>query len=338
MELSFPWEVIVVNNNSTDHTGELAYRLWEDYQGLSCLKVVDEPIPGLSFARERGLRTAQYEYVIFCDDDNWLHENYLSMAYQLMESNERIGVLGGMGQPVYEIPPPAWFYAYIGYYAADAQSALSGDVTDSKGFVYGAGMVIRKSVWKELESNRICTLLSDRKGNSLNSGGDAELCFNVKKLGYKIWYDEQLKFQHFIPRNRISWSYLIRLFRGFGESDIILNLYEYHFFDKFGEISSDNVSIPKRDYHQVGNYYVLWFIIMQKLFLKLARYKRIALKKAFYIKSIEGNRSDLTYHFTVSQIKSLMQLFFDFHVVNKKLLTYRNVLEILSFKRKPNSL
>lgn len=49
---NFPWEVIVVNNASTDNTEEAAFSSW-DRESIE-MRVVYEPQPGLSYARHRG--------------------------------------------------------------------------------------------------------------------------------------------------------------------------------------------------------------------------------------------------------------------------------------------
>jgi hypothetical protein len=66
------WEVLLVDNASQDDTAFVASGLWEDLGRPAPLRIVHEPIPGLSSARNAGIRNACYEYVILCDDDNWL--------------------------------------------------------------------------------------------------------------------------------------------------------------------------------------------------------------------------------------------------------------------------
>src|SRR6185437_11337360 len=69
------WEIIVVDNASTDNTCEKAIEIWESFgPGKPDFKVISEPTPGLSAARQKGINEALYDYVLFCDDDNWLDE------------------------------------------------------------------------------------------------------------------------------------------------------------------------------------------------------------------------------------------------------------------------
>ncbi len=222
-----PWEIIVVDNASTDNTVGKALEAWSKSQSDVSFKVVKQPKSGLSFAREKGLDTAQFEYCLFCDDDNWLDKNYVRLAYEIMSSNECIGVLGGLGEAICEIEAPHWFENVKHAYAVGPQCSYDGDVTEDRGFVFGAGAVLRRSVFLSLRYKGIQLLLSDRNGKKLSSGGDAEICYLYVLNGYKIFYSSKLKFQHFIPKERLTIEYYKKLTYGFTQARIILSLYKY---------------------------------------------------------------------------------------------------------------
>lgn len=201
------WEFILIDNNSTDGSADVAMEEWSLYKTGVPLRVIHEPELGLTYARERGFAEARYEYIIMCDDDNWLAENYVDTAYQVMSRNPRVGALGGFGKLVYEIDPPGYL-EFCNIFAAGEQGVRNGRVAHNK--LYGAGCVIRKSAIAKLKDLGFKTLLTDRKGNDLSSGGDYELCFAISILGYEIWYDDRLHFTHFITRERLNWDYFIR--------------------------------------------------------------------------------------------------------------------------------
>lgn len=204
------WELLIVNNNSTDHTIETANGFFNSHPEISG-SVLHEDTPGLSYARQMGFDHAKYEYIILCDDDNWLSPDYTSITFEIMESNPPIGSLGGCGKPVFETTPPAWFNYYRDYYATGPQNNKNGDITYSRSFVYGAGAVFRHSALAMLKQKGFQYLLTDRKGNSLVTGGDNELGYALVLSGYKIWYDERLQFSHFIPAKRTSFTYFLQL-------------------------------------------------------------------------------------------------------------------------------
>ena len=97
-------------------------------------------------------------------------------------------------------------------------------------YLAGAGMVIRKSFLENLQQLGFNSVLSDRKGKQLSSGGDSELCMLAIQLGYNLYYDERLVFRHYITRERVSWPYLVKLIsKGFSEPQFSFYSYEYCF-------------------------------------------------------------------------------------------------------------
>lgn len=212
-------EVIVVDNASKDATTALAESLWAEVihrDGIR-FQVVPEIKPGLSYARETGMRTSSYEYLLFCDDDNWFNETYVARTYTFFKENKDYGAVGGNGEAACEITPPAWFDTYSSIYALGCRN--DGDVTN----VYGAGMGVKKSL---IEGYK--TVLSDRKGSSLASGGDSEWCMEILKKGYKIRQLCDNMFFHFIPKERLTTSYLYRLSKGRGMTKAQLKLVQYN--------------------------------------------------------------------------------------------------------------
>ena len=69
-------EIIIVDNGSTDGTGEYLRRCQEDYRGPRLLTIFEER-PGLSVARNRGLEDAVGAWVVFPDDDAVVPPTYI---------------------------------------------------------------------------------------------------------------------------------------------------------------------------------------------------------------------------------------------------------------------
>src|SRR5262249_17511403 len=66
------WEIVLVDNASTDQTASHAQSLWQSFGAPSELRVVSEPNLGLIHARVTGISSAGYEILTFVDDDNWI--------------------------------------------------------------------------------------------------------------------------------------------------------------------------------------------------------------------------------------------------------------------------
>jgi hypothetical protein len=101
---------------------------------------------------------------------------------------------------------------------------------NNRGYITGAGMVIRKEIFRQLETIGFYSILSDRKGKDLSSGGDSEICLLAMQLGYDLYYDEHLQFTHYISRSRLKWSYCVEMMtRGFAHPQIYFAMYDYCF-------------------------------------------------------------------------------------------------------------
>jgi glycosyltransferase involved in cell wall biosynthesis len=221
-------EIIVVDNASTDGTGYAAKQLWETLGRKDMpLMVVEEPVPGLSLARAKGIAHATYDVLIFCDDDNWLEPGYLQNAYTLMADHPDMGALGGTGLATADVALPVWFEQYKESFACYPQNDQSGELTRPTAFLYGAGLVVRKKVLIKLAQRGFSPILSDRVGKKLSSGGDVELCYAIRLAGYKLWYSEKLKFRHYLPAGRLTEQYLSRLTAAASYSGSQLLVYQY---------------------------------------------------------------------------------------------------------------
>lgn len=225
-ECSCPCEIILVDNASTDGTKDFCDAWWQEHGNKAIsYRSFFQPIPGKSYAQEMGYSEATYEYLLVCDDDNLLDKDYVQFSFEIMESDDSIGALGGWCEAMFEEEKPDWFDAYKRYFAVGKQSDISGDITNKKGCLYGAGMVLRKSHWLKLKENGFKPLLTCRKGDSLSSGGDTEYCYALRLLGYKIWYDERLHFFHYMLAKRVNKEYVSRIRKAMSYSNFVCEPY-----------------------------------------------------------------------------------------------------------------
>ena len=219
-------EVLLVDNASTDFTSEVAQQVWRDLKTPFPLRIITEINPGLSNARRAGVLQAMYDTIVFCDDDNWLCSDYVSLAIEIMSSCPNVGILGGRHLPAFEsdLPPPAWFYTYGDGYAVGVQALQTGDIS-GRGYVWGAGMVLRASLLRQMYMKGLEPLLSGRFGAKMLSGDDSEIWKWYLIAGYQLWFDDRLSLSHFIPSNRLTKEYVARLHEGFGCAGVVLGAY-----------------------------------------------------------------------------------------------------------------
>ena len=213
-------EIVFVDNRSTDNTFTFVQEYFTKAEHPFELQFLQENQPGKAYALELGYDHAGFEYIITCDDDNWLNENYVQNAFEIMEQYPEIGLLGGRTIAAFEAgTPPEWFSNYASAYVVGAQAKQEGFYN---GFhVWGAGMVLRKKIWNHLRVNGF--EFTTGKDISKAVGEDTELSKLVKFLGYKFYYSESLVLHHWMPKNRISWRNCLTMFEGFGRTAVYLN-------------------------------------------------------------------------------------------------------------------
>ncbi len=218
------WEVIIVNNNSSDHTEGVARKACTEY-GLKNCTFVNEPKPGLINARITGAKNASFNLYSFIDDDNHIEKKWIDKVFSVFQLYANVGACGGSSTAKTDSTPPTWFDAFSSAYAVGKQQEKSGYVSSQRGFLWGAGLTLRKEVWDQLINTSIPLFLTGRKGKSLLAGEDGEICLRIQLYGWKLWYQEDLRFVHYLPDNRLSTSYLLRMYEGFGKSEVILRMY-----------------------------------------------------------------------------------------------------------------
>ena len=91
-------EIIVINDGSTDKTGDTAERYLINNKNI---KVVHQAHSGPSTARNKGLDITESEYIAFIDSDDWIAKNSLLNLYNAASKNKADMVMGNM---VYHYP------------------------------------------------------------------------------------------------------------------------------------------------------------------------------------------------------------------------------------------
>ena len=218
-ELCCDAELILVDNASTDGSASLVKEIWDQKGNPYPLVLVNESNPGLIYARTKGLCVARYEVIVFCDDDNWLQHDYLKLTCELFDKIPEAGLVGGLGIGVTDGDFPSGWQdsTFSCNYAVGKQMEQSG-FADSRGYLWGAGLAGKKKFLKHIFNDAYPFLMVGRKGNTVLSGDDSEMCLRALLAGSHLYYDERLVYRHFIPATRLTDAYFKHLIDSFNAS------------------------------------------------------------------------------------------------------------------------
>lgn len=217
------WEVIVVDNASTDRTGSVASTCWGT-DAPAPLRVIREDRPGLTNARLAGVAAARHGVYSFIDDDNWVSPDWIERLSGIFTEHAAVAACGGPAVAAFEDTEPVWFHLVQESFAVGRQSAAPGYLPMGKA-LRGAGLSIRAEAWRAVFDRLPELFLSGRKGGKLTAGEDHELCFRLQLTGHRLYYDESLTLVHFMPKGRMCWEVVLRQAEGFGRSEVVLRIY-----------------------------------------------------------------------------------------------------------------
>lgn len=216
---SSQYEIIVVDNNSTDDTQTVVTREFADAANLT---YIFEARVGLSQARNTGLEQARGKYIAYLDDDAIAAFNWLEATLTCFETATfPIGCVGGKINPIWEAPRPAWLpNDYLSYLTVldwgDEPIAI-----DRSKYVAGASIAFQTELLRKLGG--FSTALG-RKGKSLLSSEEVWLQELIRRSGYIVYYDPKITVGHHVSASRLTREWFFRRLYWQGISSAFLDL------------------------------------------------------------------------------------------------------------------
>ncbi len=233
-ENDFPttsYEIVLIDNNSTDTTPSVCQRFARTFPQV-CFRYFSEPAQGLSFARNRGMREARGEWLVFLDDDAFVNPDYLHhLACRLADYPDAVA-FGGKITPLYESgKEPIWMsrWSYSWVSALDMGKDVRLFTADK--FPIGANMGFRKECTARY--GYFNTELGRNK-NNLMAGEEKDYFNRLKSKQEKIYYFPDIEVEHVIPEKRTTDTFIKQLALGIGKSERIrtLAISKYAFFKR----------------------------------------------------------------------------------------------------------
>ena len=211
------YEIVLINNNSTDHTEEECRRFVAEHPDIKFRYYV-EPQQGLSYARNCGIRNAEGDLLVYVDDDALVNPEYLQTYADFFEHNHEAAAAGGPILPQYDgCEEPSWMSHYTRQlltgklYLGESEREFPGDA-----FPGGGNAAYRKSVFDEVG---LFNVELGRKGNSLIGAEEKDLFDKMTSRGMKFFYLPTAILYHLIPPKKLTQDYFDRLTYSIGVSE-----------------------------------------------------------------------------------------------------------------------
>jgi glycosyltransferase involved in cell wall biosynthesis len=197
------WEVLVVDNNSTDGTRSVCESFIQRNDGR--FRYLFESRQGKSFALNAAIENARGELLFFTDDDVIVHPNWVLETLLAFEE-ERCACVAGKIVPVWVSEKPAWFSSEGPYalMAAIVQYDLGDERCDVKAPPFGANLAFKRDIFVKYG------LFRPDLGPSAENyfgGEDTEYCRRVMAGNEKFVYAPRAIIFHPVEKNRIEKQY-----------------------------------------------------------------------------------------------------------------------------------
>lgn len=210
------FEVLVVDNNSIDNTGELVQDYITSHDDLN-LHYLTESRQGASYARNTGAAFAKAPLLCFMDDDAVAEKDYLERIINFFNSHPEANGLGGRIIPNYIPKEPKWMSYYVSSMVGNFD--YSKTVTEFKPGKYPleSNMIVRKKDFDAI--NGFNTALPGVKGTLRIGGEGKDFFLRLQERGARIYYDPAVIVHHIVEVKKLTPHYLYRVASGYGRGE-----------------------------------------------------------------------------------------------------------------------
>jgi len=209
------FEILVVNNNSTDHTHEVCRKFEERHPDLN-FRWVTETEQGLSPARNRAYREAAAHHILYIDDDVHLSENFIETAIRYLSEHPGLRAAGGRIFVSFDESEPDWVPRQLMPMFGLHDLGESDRLYPGDNFPRGGNMLIHKEVF---DKTGLFDPKLGRSGKSLFGSEEKAFFDRARKEGIELHYLSKLQLNHRIGPNRLEKDYLKNQSIGIGSSE-----------------------------------------------------------------------------------------------------------------------
>lgn len=210
------WELLLIDNRSTDKTAAECQRFEAEFTPSNYRYVLEEH-QGLSYARNRGIREAGGEWLVFLDDDAFVRPDYIQCLNEYISSLPEMHAFGGRIIPLYETgAAPGWLCRWNRSWLSAIDKGDTVCLFSDTEYPIGANMGIRADYARQ------CGMFSTelgRTGKNLMGGEEKDYFNRLKTIGANIYYLPDICVEHCIPESRTTFDYIRRFGAGIGSSE-----------------------------------------------------------------------------------------------------------------------
>ena len=215
------YEIIIVNNNSTDNTTEVC-ETWINSHKDAYFAFLNEHKQGASFARNTGANLTKGNLLCFMDDDAIAEPDYLERIIAFFEAHPDAGGLGGRIIPNYVPEEPKWMSYYVSSLVGNFDYSPIVTVFSPNKYPLESNMIIRK---KDFDAVGGFNEALPGVVGTLRIGGEGkDFFFKLKAIGRVIYYDPAIKVQHVVEVSKLTKEYMYRVASGIGRGEKVRTL------------------------------------------------------------------------------------------------------------------
>ncbi|MCW5769987.1 MAG: glycosyltransferase family 2 protein [Rhodospirillaceae bacterium] len=204
-----PWQLLVVDNGSTDATPQLLPR----YGSRLPMSALRQPRPGKGAALNLALDEIDEGLVVFIDADIVPARNWLKAVATAAERHDDFALLAGRIEPLWEVEPPSWLASAVDLDACFGVHAEREEGPCPHYLMYGGNMAIR---FGAIGANRFDESFGPFPSGSYAMGGETEFVGRLSRAGAKAWYCRGAAVRHLIPASHIRADWLLDRAANFG--------------------------------------------------------------------------------------------------------------------------
>jgi glycosyltransferase involved in cell wall biosynthesis len=210
------FEVLIVNNNSTDHTEGVCSTFIGSHND-AFFYYLNEPKQGASFARNTGAVHARSPLLCFMDDDAVAEKDYLERIVRFFEEHPDAGGLGGRILPRYIPEEPDWMSHYVSSLVGHFHYSDDATVFKPGKYPLESNMIVRKADFDAIQGFN--TALPGVVGTLRIGGEGKDFFLRLQELGKKIFYDPAIRVHHVVETSKLTREYMYRVASGIGRGE-----------------------------------------------------------------------------------------------------------------------